>query len=60
MASGWVASKPVPRFVTCHSRNSALQCFAMPKIQTLPCWTVVTWVASIAHMTFGALVMICR
>ncbi len=60
MASAWVASKRVPRFVTCQPRNSAFQCSATPKIQTLPCWTVVTWVASIAHMTFGAVVMICR
>jgi hypothetical protein len=50
MASAWVASKRVPRFVTWQPRNSAFQCSATLKIQTLPCWTVVTWVASIAHI----------
>ena len=37
---------------------SALQCSATPNIQTLPSWTVGIWVASMAHMMFGAGVVI--
>jgi hypothetical protein len=60
MASAWVASKRVPRFVTCPPRRSAFQCPATPNSQTLPCCTVVIRVASIAPITFGAGVMIWR
>ena len=38
----------------------AIAATAAPKIQALPCWTVVTWVASVAHMMSGAAVMIWR
>jgi hypothetical protein len=55
-----VASKRVADLVTCQPSSSAFQCSATPNSQTLPSWTVVTWVASIAHMTFGAEVMIWR
>jgi hypothetical protein len=60
MPTAWVASKRVPDFVTCQPRISAFQCSATPNSHTLPSWTVVTWVASVAHMTFGAAVVMWR
>jgi len=35
-------------------------CSMTPNSQTLPSWTVAIWVASVAHIRFGAVVMICR
>ena len=40
--------------------SSAFQCSATPNSQTLPSWTVAIWVASVAHITFGASVTIRR
>ena len=54
-----MASKRLPRFVMRQQSDSAFPCSVTPKIQTLPCSTVMTWVASIAHVTFDAVVMIC-
>jgi len=55
-----MASKRAPRFATCQPSSSAFQCSTTPNSQTLPFCTVVIWVASVAHMTFGAAVMIRR
>ena len=60
MPSAWVASKRVPNFATRQPSSSAFQCSATRNSQTLPSWTVVIWVASIAHMILGAFVMIWR
>jgi hypothetical protein len=59
MPTAWMASKRVPRSATCQPSGSAFQCSATPNSQTLPSWTVVTWVASVAHITFGASVVMC-
>jgi hypothetical protein len=60
MPTAWTASKRVPRLLTCQPRSSAFQCSATPNSQTLPSRTVVISVASTAHMTFGAAVMMWR
>jgi len=60
MLMAWVASKRVPRLATCHPTSSAFQCSMTPNSQTLPSCTVVIWVASVAHITLGAVVMIFR
>jgi hypothetical protein len=60
MPTAWIASKRVPRSATCQPSSSAFQCSATPNSHTLPSSTVVIWVASVAHMTFGASVMIRR
>ena len=59
MPTAWVASKRVPRLATCQPSSSAFQCSAAPNSHTLPAWAVVTWVASVAHITFGASVVMC-
>ncbi|MGG5891057.1 hypothetical protein ACLF3G_28675 [Falsiroseomonas sp. HC035] len=48
----------MPCFVSFDPKKSAFQISATPKIQTLPCSTAVTWVASLTHMTFVGSVMI--
>ena len=40
------------------AQTSPFQCSTTPNSQTLPSSTVGIWVASVAHMTFGASVMI--
>src|SRR5512132_1314700 len=60
MPIAWVASKRLPLLLTCQPMSSAFQCSATPNSQTLPSCTVITCVASIAHMTFGASVTMWR
>src|SRR5215213_6618393 len=60
MPAAWIASNRVPRLARCQPRSSAFQCSATPNSQTLPSRTVVIRVASVAHMTSGASVVIRR
>jgi len=45
---------------TCQSSNPAFQCSMTPNSQILPSYTLGIWVASVAHIWFGAWVMMCR
>ena len=54
------ASRRVPRLLTCQPSASAFQCSTVAKSQTLLLRTVATCVPSMAHITFGASVMIFR
>jgi len=60
MLTAWMASKRVARSATCQPTSSAFPCSMTPNSQTLPSCTVAIWVASVARITFGALVIICR
>jgi hypothetical protein len=60
MPTACSAAWRVPRLLTCQPRASAFQCSAAAKNQTLPSRTVATWVASVAHIRFGASVTMLR